>query len=145
MKIRTTVQSIEAVDTLEILYSGEIAASHELTSQKPNPRVDAVLEFELTPRRSGWIAARALYRAPDGLLRQAYTSPIYLSVDNKPTASAVDAQYMCVWIDRLADIARTQSDRFPDEEARDGVLRTYAEARARYEAIIAGAQRHWGE
>jgi len=52
---------------------------------------------------------------------------------------------MCVWIDRLADIAKTQSDRFPDEEARDGGLQTYAEARARYEKIIADAQRHWGD
>lgn len=145
LKLQSTVRSIETVDSLEIVYNGDIIASRDLSKTIPNPRVDAVLDSELTPKRSGWVVSRVLYRAPDGLLRQAHTSPIYISVDNRPTASAADARYMCVWIDRLTNIAETQPDRFPDEEARGGVLATYAEARARYEEIIAEAQQHWSD
>ena len=103
------------------------------------------MEYEFTPHRSGWIASRVLYRAPDGLLRQAHTSPIYISVDDKPTASAADARYMLRWIDRLAEFAKSQPDRFPDTEARNAVLTTYAQAESRYQQIIDAAQQHWGE
>ena len=101
--------------------------------------------MELSPQRSGWIASRVLYRAPDGLLRQAHTSPIYITVDDKPTASADDARYMLQWIDRLVEVAKSGTERFPDEKARNAVLTTYAQAQARYEQIIKTAQQTWGD
>ena len=79
------------------------------------------------------------------MLRQAHTSPIYISVDDKPTASVDYARYMLSWLDRLDKIAESQSDRFPDADAQKTVLKVYAEARAHYEEIIADAQRHWGD
>ncbi len=107
--------------------------------------VEAELEFTVTPKRSGWIASRALYRAPDGLLRQAHTSPIYVSVDNKPAASADDAKYMLRWLEQLAEIAKSNADRFPDVDAQQSVLSNYAEAHSRYAQIEKNAQRHWGD
>jgi hypothetical protein len=145
VKICTTVQSIEALESLDIIHNGHVVASRDLQNEPPNPLLDAELEFVLEPRRSGWIVSRVLYRAPDGLLRQAHTSPIYVSVDDKPTASVDYARYMLSWLDRLDEIAESQSHRFPDADAQNTVLRVYAEARAHYEEIIADAQRYWGD
>lgn len=145
VKVRTMVRSIESLESLEIIHNGRIVASRDLLSAIPNPTVDSELEFEFSPQRSGWVASRALYRAPDGLLRQAHTSPIYLSVDGKPTASAPDARYMLDWISQLVTIAKSQAERFPDDAALNAVLTTYEEARSRYQQIIQDAQRHWGD
>lgn len=145
VKVHTTLQSIEAIESLEIIHDGRVVASRKLLNVPPRPLMEAEMEYEFTPNRSGWIASRVLYRAPDGLLRQAHTSPIYISVDDKPTASAADARYMLRWIDRLVEIAKTQPNRFPDNEARNAVLTTYAQAESRYQQIIEDALQHWGE
>jgi hypothetical protein len=52
---------------------------------------------------------------------------------------------MLAWLNRLVEIAESHSGRFPDAEAQDAVLGVYAEARARYEEIIASARRHWDD
>jgi hypothetical protein len=143
--IVTSVRSIEALESLQIIHNGRVVASLNLLRDKPSPVLQRELRHELLPRRSGWIAARALFRAPDGLLRQAHTSPIYVTLDDHPTAFAEDAEYMLRWIHVLTDIARSQPDRFPTSAARADVLTTYAEARAKYEQIIMEAKRHWGD
>jgi len=145
VRIHASVQSIDALQSLDIVHDGHVLASRDLLREALDPFIDADLEADLTPRRSGWIASRVLYRAPDGLLRQAHTSPIYISVDGKPAASAEDARYMLRWIDRLVEIAESQPERFPDADVRNAVLSTYAEARAGYEHIIEIAERHWGD
>jgi len=50
---------------------------------------------------------------------------------------------MLSWLDRLEDIAKSQSHRFPDADAQKTVLKAHAEARVRYEEIIAHAKQHW--
>ena len=143
--VRTTVKSIEQLESLEIVHNGRIVAFQELAKDAPDPIVDSELTFTLTPKRSGWVAARALFRAPDGFLRQAHSSPIYVSVDDKPVASKDDAQYMLRWIDQLATIANTHTDHFPDDQARQATLAIYAEAHAKYEQVMQQAQLHWGD
>ncbi|PHS15252.1 MAG: hypothetical protein COA78_05295 [Blastopirellula sp.] len=143
--IKTNVKSAEQLESLQIIHNGLIVASINLLKETPNPTVESELTFKLTPKRSGWIASRALYRAPDGLLRQAHTSPIYISVDEKPTASKEDAQYMLRWVDQLEAFAKSEPNRFPDTQAQQAVLDIYKEARLRYEQIINDAQLHWNE
>ena len=99
----------------------------------------------MNPTRSGWIASRAFYRAPDGLLRQAHTSPVYLLIDDKPTAFAKDATYMLRWIEILATFARDQPDRFPSSVVQQEVLLDYEAARERYKQILGDAERYWGD
>ncbi|MCP4784613.1 MAG: CehA/McbA family metallohydrolase [Fuerstiella sp.] len=140
VSIRTTVRAIERLESLQIIHDGRIVASQELLQKAPDPIMDSELTFTLTPKRSGWIAARALFRAPDGLLRQAHTSPIYVSIDEKPAASGDDARYMLRWVDRLAAIAKSHPDHFPDTETQQATLAIYAEASARYEQIIEQAK-----
>ncbi|MEZ6063447.1 MAG: CehA/McbA family metallohydrolase [Planctomycetaceae bacterium] len=145
VSVAATVRSIESLEALQIIHDGTVVETRDLRQESGDPVIADEMEFQVTPRRSGWIAARVLYRAPDGLLRQAHTSPIYLSVDGKPTASARDARYMLRWIERLAEIAMSGGDRFPDTDTRDAVLATYAEASARYGQIIDSATEHWGD
>ena len=110
IQLLTTVRSIESLESLQIIHNGLVAALLKLINKKPAPVLKEELNHELMPKRSGWIAARSFYRAPDGLLRQAHTSPIYLSIDRKPIASKEDAQYMIRWIDVLEDIALNHPD-----------------------------------
>ena len=145
VSVQTGVQSIDGLETLQIVHNGRVVASRNLRRTVPDPVTKVDMEVEITPARSGWVASRALYRAPDGLLRQAHTSPIYIEVDEKPAASASAARYMLRWIDRLAEVAASQPGRFPDADAQQAVLATYAEARTRYEQCVADAQLHWGD
>jgi hypothetical protein len=145
ISIHTTVQSIDKLESLQIVHNGQVVASRDLSDESSGSVVKAELELTVTPSRSGWIASRALFRAPDGLLRQAHTSPIYLSVDEKPVASADDARYMLRWLEQLASIAKQQPDRFPDADAQQAVLSIYAEAHSRYTQIMHAAAQHWGD
>ncbi len=145
ISIRTTVRAIEQLESLQIIHDGRIVASQELLKEAPDPTMDSELTFTLAPKRSGWIAARALFRSPGGLLRQAHTSPIYVSVDNKPAASSDDARYMLRWVDHLAAIAKSHPEHFPDTETKQATLTIYAEARARYEQVIEQAIQNWGD
>ena len=145
VSIQTTVRSGRQLESLEIIHDGRIVASRNLLRESTDPSVDVTLKFELSPNRSGWVASRALYRTPHGLLRQAHSSPIYISIDEKPAASAEDARYMLRWIDQLAAVATSHTDHFPDEDARQSVLSIYSEARSRYEDIIEIAEKTWGD
>lgn len=145
VSIRTNVRAAVPLESLEIVHDGRIVASRSLSDEPADPAVDATLEYDLSVERSGWVASRALYRTSHGLLRQAHTSPVYLTVDQKPTASAEDARYMLRWIDQLAAIAQSHTDHFPDDDARQSVLSIYAEARGRYEDVIETAEQEWGD
>ena len=68
---------------------------------------------------------------------------MYLAVDDKPAAYAEDARYMLQWINRLAEIAKSTPDHFPDDDARESVLATYSEAGSRYLEIINIADENW--
>lgn len=140
IQVRTSVRSLETLESLEVVHDGYVVASRDLRKDKPNPTVESELEIEIRPSTSGWLASRALYRASDGLLRQAHSSPIYISVDDRPTASAEDALYMLRWIDRLTSIAQSDQHPFPDNDTRREVLDTYAKSQAVYEQILRDAK-----
>jgi hypothetical protein len=144
VQLHTTVQSIVPLESLQIVHNGLVIASTKLIGESPNPVLVEQLSYDLLPVRSGWVAARAFFRAEDGLLRQAHTSPIYLSIDGKPIAFADDAEFMLRWLDRLESIARRQPDRYPTEAAREAVLDDLSQARARYREIVKYAEAHWG-
>ena len=143
VSIELEVKSIEAIEALELIQNGRLVASIDLREQASDPVLKSTLVHHVKVERSGWIAGRALYRAPDGLLRQAHTSPVYLEVDRKPTAFAEDARYMLRWIAHLRMIADHTADHFPDQAAREQVMGIYASAEARYEQIVQDAQTHW--
>ncbi len=92
------------------------------------------LTAELKPRRSGWIIARAIFNGPDGRLRQAHTSPIYVIVDGSEIASKDDAEFMIRWIDRLLEVS-SQPGRYKADNERRQVQAIFKQARRVYEEI----------
>jgi hypothetical protein len=102
-----------------------------------------VVEFDLRPERSGWIAAQVLYRNKgNGQYRQAHTSPLYFLVDNKPIAFRKDAEMMIEWVDKLIEINRTSRAYHSDHE-RDSILKIYEKAREIYSEISRKAEDIW--
>ncbi len=140
--IRLEVDSIQSLQTLELIHNGRIIRQWDLSTFVPNPNLQVRQVMNHTPTRSGWYAARTIFESPSGQLRQAHTSPVYLTIDQKPTAFRGDAEYLLRWTQRLDDIAQ-QLDRFETPEARQQVLATYQRAREAYQRVVEQAKRHW--
>ncbi len=148
IEVAAELRSAQPIESLELISNGLVVQSLDLRGSFPRrqpygdrssssaaPVLKEVLRMDLSAQRSGWLAARALFRAPDGLLRQAHTSPIYLAVDDTPAIDPEDVRYMLRWIDVLMSAAR-QETRFPTPEAREATLGIYEEAREVYLARL---------
>jgi len=83
-------------------------------------------------------AARALFLAPDGRLRQAHTSPIYVIVDRKPIAFGKSAKYMLRWVGRLEELAKTPG-RISRDADRDECCKSNEQARRFYADVVSTA------
>ncbi|MEA3226932.1 MAG: CehA/McbA family metallohydrolase, partial [Planctomycetota bacterium] len=103
--IKAELRSIQRIDSLELLCNGKAIKRVALKDEAPSPVLRESAALGLKPLRSGWVVARATFTSPDGHLRQAHTSPVYVTVDGKPTASKADAEYMIRWIDRLLEVS----------------------------------------
>ena len=134
--VKALLRSIQPIDRLELIYNGRIIKGVDLKDQPASPTLRRSVTMDFAPTRSGWIAARALFVAPDGCLRQAHTSPVYITVDDKPTASRQDAEFMIRWLDRIAEIAR-QPDRYDTTDQTKHTLTLFQKARKVYENIAA--------
>jgi hypothetical protein len=150
ISVRAELRSIQPVDSLELIADAKVIKKLDLKSRSPSPVLEESIMSAFEPQRSGWVAARAIFAGPDGHLRQAHTSPVYITVDGKPTASKTDAEYMIRWIDRLVQVAqkpsRYQSDAesvaVPDRRAE--VQAVFQEAKRKYEDIARKAEELWG-
>jgi len=145
LRFTTELRSIDPIESLELVQDGRAIRQVDL-SGRPTGRavLREVLKTKVTPVRSGWVAARAIYRAPTGRLRQAHTSPVYFTVDDKPTASRRDAEYMIRWIDRLGEVSN-EPDRYQSQPDRAEVQQVFREARQVYERIARTAVKAWGD
>lgn len=132
VSVAARLRSIEPIESLEIVHDGRVVSSADLRTKPVAKVLDETASVALSIEHSGWVVARALYRAPDGLLRQAHTSPVYISVAGRPYANAGDVRYMLRWIDVLEAIATKEPTRFPTAADRNAVLALYAEARDAY-------------
>lgn len=144
LQIQTRLRSIDPVHTLRLIHNGSVLREISLPPASPSTPIDKTLTSAFTPTRSGWYATQALYQLPTGEFRQAHTSPIYVTVDNKPTAFAKDARYMLRWIDALEKVAN-QPDRYETDAQRQATLDVYHEARAVYQSIVKRAKTHWND
>ena len=144
VSIKAELQSIHPVDSLELISKGKVIKQIDLSNRTASPVLKEVLTTQLRPVRSGWVAARCIFTAPDGRSRQAHTSGVYITVDGKPTASKADAEYMMRWIDQLLRISR-KPDRYESETERAQVQKTFRKARQIYEDIARKAVELWGQ
>jgi hypothetical protein len=142
--VKAEVRSIQSLNSLELLYNGKVMKKIDLKNLSPSPVLEESLIVELKPLRSGWLAARAIFASPDGRLRQAHTSPIYVTVDGKPAASKADAEYMIKWIDRLLQVA-DKPGRYSSQAELTEVRAIFQKARQEYESIAQKAVKFWAD
>ncbi len=131
---KAQLHSIQPIDSLELVLNGNVVKSISLKDEIPSPILNQQIDFSLTPQRSCWLAARAIFTAPDGHLRQAHTSGVYILVDDKPIAFKQDAEYMLAWIDKLIEVNRKKSG-YQSQTQRDEVEAIFRKARNIYETI----------
>jgi hypothetical protein len=109
-KVQVRMLSIAAVDALEIIVNGKVAATIPLKEE--GRAAEYAGEIELAA--SGWIALRASSEksSPDvfDLYPFAVTSPVYVSIGGKPARSAADADYFIKWIGRIEEFAMASDD-----------------------------------
>jgi hypothetical protein len=134
IQIKAELRSIQPIDSLELIANANVIETIDLKNRTASPVLKESIILSYQPKRSGWIAARAIFKSPDGRLRQAHTSPVYITVDGKPTASKADAEVMIRWIDRLLDVSE-KSGRYISDTERTEVRAIYNEARQKYKAI----------
>jgi len=142
IQIKAELRSIQPMDSLELIADANVIEKIDLKNREASPVLEELLTLAYQPKRSGWIAARAIFRSPDDRLRQAHTSPVYITVDGKPTVSKADAEYMIRWIDRLLDVSE-KSGRYSSDAERVEVQAIYKEARQKYTAIARTAEQIW--
>jgi hypothetical protein len=142
IRIKADLRSIQPIDSLELINNAKVMKKVDLRNRAPSPIVEESLVLGHNPIRSGWIAARALFTSPDGRLRQAHTSPVYVTVDDKPTASKADAEVMIRWIDRLLEVSAKPS-RYRSDAERAEVQAVFKQARQKYESVVQTARQVW--
>lgn len=142
--VKAEVRSIQPLDSLELVSNGKVIKKIDLKNLSPSPMFKESLIAELKPQRSGWLAARAMFTSPDGYMRQAHTSPVYMTVDGKPIASKADAEYMIRWIDRLLQVA-DKPGRYSSDTERAEVRAIFQKARQEYENIARKAVEFWAD
>jgi TolB protein len=129
--VRVEMWSVAAIDSLEIIVNGEVAAA-----LSPSDSRYAVLETRVDLPEGGWIAARARGPASRYVTDSyafAQTSPVYVVRGGQRWTSAADARF-------LADAVRSMRERVADGQwrgpaQRDEFLSAADDAIGIYEAI----------
>jgi hypothetical protein len=159
VKIIAEVYSQLPVDRLEIIANGDVIAEKIIEKGQHH----AKLEFEYTPNKSVWIAARAhqfkqddmvkgvsfskrrdvgggptLFNRYYGTLRPetvfAHTSPSYVVVGNKPIRSVKDAEYFVQYLQNAISWLQ-KSGHFPSKEAKQEVLNSFKKGIEMYKKL----------
>jgi hypothetical protein len=142
--IKAELRSIQPIDSLELIANGKVIKKINLRDRLPLPLLKETITMQFRPRRSGWVAARVIFNSSDGHLRQAHTSPVYITVDGKLNASKRDAEHMILWIDRLLEISK-KPGRYQSDSERTEVQVIFQKARQIYEKIAQRAAELWAE
>jgi hypothetical protein len=132
MAAKVSMSSIVPIDHLEIIGNGAIVATIPLRGDRTSADTTVAIEVN----QSGWYLLRAYSdRAIEPVL-DIYpfgtTSPVYVTVEGKPSRGGADAEYFVMWLDRLAAAAAAHPGWNTAQEKRE-VLARIQEARAEFE------------
>lgn len=138
--LRAEVRSISPLEIVEVVQNGEVIHTERLTGDRTSLR----LELDVPFAQSGWVHVRA-WGSPDERFpidlnyAQAFSNPVWVSVDDAPVRDRASAEYGVRWIDTLRELA----DAWPgwrSEAEKAHVYGQFDEARAIYEAFAEDAQ-----
>ena len=132
LQVQITLRSNTAVDHLELVRNGKVAVSVPLRGDRMS--ADTLLTVPVT--ESGWYVIRAWADLPAEPVLDLYpfatTSPVYVSVGDRPLRSVEDADYFLTWIDRVREEVE-QHTGWNTPAEREQVLATIARARTEFE------------
>jgi hypothetical protein len=131
--VRAHAESLVPLDRLELVHNGDVIAE----ATEPGG-AEIVLDHELAPTASGWIAARA-FAGDEPNVRFAHTSPIHLSPEVAPARRAEAAVDLRDWVMRtLGRATAAVVDAPPDRQGQ--ALDPLREAVAVYERLVASPE-----
>jgi Tol biopolymer transport system component len=132
LQARVSLRSHIPIDHLEIVRNGVVVTSVPLDSDRMQARAVVPLEVD----QSGWYIVRAYADGPRAPILDLYpfasTSPIYVTVADRPVRSRQDAEFFVKWIDRVRQDAEAHTGWNTSAERRS-VLDLIAKARAEFE------------
>jgi hypothetical protein len=138
VSVRASVSSQVPLEKIELIVNGR--SVHSIT-----PAGNEAVEFahRVPIERSSWIALRALGPRHRLVLNDtqayAHTSPVYVTVANRPIRVADDVRFYREWVERL--ITRTEkSTRFANAERKAEVVALFRKALVWYQTAESGLE-----
>lgn len=130
--VAVSVRSITPLETVAVIFNGEVVEEISLDGDRRS--VDFRRSFTVT--RSGWYHLRAegnpSERYPlDVEFAQAFTNPVWVTVDGAPVRNRAAAEYSIRWIDKLQQMA-TEWPGWRSQAEIDHVFAQFEEARSIY-------------
>jgi TolB protein len=118
LNYRAAMRSLAPLDHVEVLYNGRVVARHG-----KKDAISADLSGTISVSESGWILLRAWNDDADPLIFDLYpyasTSPVYVSVKDRPARSPQDAEYFLRWVDRIITSTEARQDFNDAQEKKD--------------------------
>jgi TolB protein len=132
LRARVSLKSHVPVDHVEIVRNGSVVASIPLDAGRM--QANAVVPLDVD--QSSWFVIRAYADGPRVPVLDLYpfasTSPIYVTIADRPVRSRQDAEYFLTWIERLCAQVEAHTGWNTTGE-RSSVLELIAKARAEFE------------
>ena len=129
---RVSLKSHIPIDRLEIVRNGVVVTSVPLAGDRRQAQTRVPLDVD----QSGWYIVRAYADGPRAPVLDLYpfatTSPIYVTVADRPVRSRQDAEFFLKWIDRVREEVNAHTG-WNTAAERGSVLDLIAKARAEFE------------
>jgi hypothetical protein len=134
--VDATVRSITPLESVELVWNGEVVERIPLSSDRKSARYNKTLHVS----RTGWYHLRANgnpaeHHPLDTIYAQAFTNPVWVTVDHRPPRDAAAATYCLKWIDTLQQMAGAWPG-WRSQRERDHVFAQFEEARDVYRKFL---------
>lgn len=147
VRVSVQVNAVSSIpfNRIEVVANGKVVA--QVSSPGPTDHLDWVGTIPLN--ESSWLAARVW--APDndrvtdatsrwadrrvaGVTLAAHTSPVYITINDRPIFSKSDRDFFLHWVDVLTERINKEG-KFSSDTHRAEVIAIFADARRAYEAL----------
>jgi hypothetical protein len=136
VSVEAHVRSITPLQKVVLVFNGQVLEEFPLSGERN--RFDLTKSYPV--RESGWFHLRAEgspeERFPlDASYAQAFTNPVWVTVDGKPVRNRASAEYSIQWIDKL----RAMAEAWPgwrSQKEKDHVFAQFDEARRIYQGFL---------
>jgi hypothetical protein len=133
LQIDGFLRSAVEVDHLEIVQNGKVVKTIDLNPDRRSADFSTKMKID----SSGWLLLRAWNEASHPLVFDLYpyatTSPVFVTVGDKPMHATEDADYFIAWIERIRESVESPAH-YNNAAERDLVLSNLRQAQAVYES-----------